>query len=84
MVDSGFPIVGDPKTVADPGFPRGGGANSKGGCEKLLFGRFSPKTAWNLNPRRGQFLNTIVFDNVKFLRNTAIIVSNIFIKMFEN
>ena len=29
-------------TVADPGFPRGGG-----GCKKLLFGHFSPKTAWN-------------------------------------
>ena len=32
--------------VADPGFSRGGGTNSKGGREKLLFGQFfSPKTA---------------------------------------
>ena len=29
--------------MADLGFPRGGGANSKGGYEKLLFGQFSPK-----------------------------------------
>ena len=27
--------------VADPGFPQGLGANSKGGCEKLLFSQFS-------------------------------------------
>ena len=26
--------------VADPGFSRGGGVNSKGGREKLLFGQF--------------------------------------------
>ena len=36
--------VGTPNTAVDPGFPRGGSANSKGGCEKLLFGQFfSPK-----------------------------------------
>ena len=29
-------------TVADPGFPRGGGANPKGGGTNLLFGQFSP------------------------------------------
>ena len=33
----------DVKSVADPGFPRGGDANSKGGCEKLLFSHFSQK-----------------------------------------
>ena len=33
--------------VADPEFPWGGRANSKSGCEKLLFGQFSPKTTWN-------------------------------------
>ena len=31
--------------VADPGFPRGGGANPKGGDANLLFGQFFPKTA---------------------------------------
>ena len=32
--------------VADPGFPRGGGANPKGGeGANLLFGHFFPKTA---------------------------------------
>ena len=31
--------------VADPGFPRGGGANPKGGGANLLFGQFFPKTA---------------------------------------
>ena len=30
-------------TVADPGFLRGGGANSQGGREKLLFGQFFPE-----------------------------------------
>ena len=30
-------------TVADPGFPRRGGANSKAGCEKLLISQFFPK-----------------------------------------
>ena len=30
--------------VADPGFPRGGGANPKGGAN-LLFGQFFLKTA---------------------------------------
>ena len=34
-------------SVADPGFHRVGGANSKGGCEKLLFSQFFQKTAWN-------------------------------------
>ena len=29
--------------VAGPGFPQGGRANSKGGCEKLLFCQFFPK-----------------------------------------
>ena len=32
-------------SVADPGFPRGGGANPKGG-DNLLFGQFFSKTAW--------------------------------------
>ena len=31
------------KTVADAGFPRGEGANSKDGCKKLLFSQFFPK-----------------------------------------
>ena len=43
--------------VADPGFPRGGGANPKGaGGANLLFGQFFPKTAWkwrNLGPEGG-------------------------------
>ena len=30
-------------SVADLGFLRGGGANSKGGCEEPLFGNFFPK-----------------------------------------
>ena len=34
--------------VAGAGFPRGGGANSKGGCEKLLFGQFFPKNCMKL------------------------------------
>ena len=29
-------------SVADPGFSRGRGANSKGGCKKLLFSHSSP------------------------------------------
>ena len=32
-------------SVADPGFPRGGGANPKGGGANLLFGQFFLKTA---------------------------------------
>ena len=41
--------------MADPGFPRGGGANSKGGCEKLLFSQFFPQNSIKLKefgPRR--------------------------------
>ena len=41
-------------TVADPGFPRGGGANSPGGCTNIRFCWNFPKTAWNwknLDPR---------------------------------
>ena len=34
--------------MADPGFPRGGDANSKGGCEKLLFSRFLTKNCMKL------------------------------------
>ena len=34
--------------VADPGFSRGGGANSKDGCEKLLFRQFFPKNCMKL------------------------------------
>ena len=30
-------------SVEDPGFPRGEGGNSKGGCEKLLFSQFFPQ-----------------------------------------
>ena len=30
--------------MADPGFPWIGDANSKGGCEKLLFGEIFPNT----------------------------------------
>ena len=37
-----------PNAVVDPGFPRGGGANSKGGCKKLLFGQFFPKNCMKL------------------------------------
>ena len=36
---------GEFRTVADAGFPVGEGVNSKGGCEKLLFSQFFPKTA---------------------------------------
>ena len=36
---------GEFRTVADPAFPRDEGANSKGGCEKLLFSQFFPKIA---------------------------------------
>ena len=41
-------------TVADPGFPRGGGANSPGGGANIRFCHIFPKTAWNwknLGPR---------------------------------
>ena len=34
--------------VTDPGPPQGGDANSKGGCEKLLFGIFSPNNCMKL------------------------------------
>ena len=43
--------------VADPGFPRGGGANPKGGGANLKFGQFFPKTAWkwrNFGPEGGR------------------------------
>ena len=43
-------------SVVDPGISRGRGANSKGGCEKLLFGHFFPKKTMKLKefgPRRG-------------------------------
>ena len=33
-------------TVADPGFPRGGGAKPRGGAN-IRFCQISPKTAWN-------------------------------------
>ena len=36
----------NPLPVADPGFPRGGGANPKGGGANLLFGQLFLKTAW--------------------------------------
>ena len=36
--------VDNPTSVADPGFPRGEGANPKGGAN-LLFGQLFPKTA---------------------------------------
>ena len=41
--------------VADPGFTRGGGANSPGGAN-IRFCQFFPKTAWNwknLDPGEG-------------------------------
>ena len=37
-----------PLAVADPGIPRGGGANCKGGCEKLLYGQFFPTNCMKL------------------------------------
>ena len=43
-------------SVADPGFPRGGGANSPGGGANIRFRQISPKTAWNwknFDPRGG-------------------------------
>ena len=40
----GFSIdLTTPSSVADPGFPRGGGAISKGGSEELLFSHFPQK-----------------------------------------
>ena len=42
-------------SVADPGFPRGGGANSPGGRQHMILPNFS-KTAWNwknLGPQGG-------------------------------
>ena len=57
------------QSVADPGFPRGGCANSKGGCGKLLFGQFPPKTAWN-----GRYLKLPATTNqVFFFKNTPLI-----------
>ena len=35
-------------SVVDPGFLPGGGANSKEGCEKLLFGHLFPKNCMKL------------------------------------
>ena len=35
-------------SVVDPGISRGRGANSKGGCEKLLFGHFFPKKLYEI------------------------------------
>ena len=34
--------------MEDPGFPGGGGDNSKGGYEKLLFSQFSPQNCMKL------------------------------------
>ena len=42
--------------VADPGFPRGGGANHQGGGANLLFGRNFPKSCMKMKefgPRGG-------------------------------
>ena len=39
---------GDSVSVADPGFLRGRGANSNGGCEKLLFGQLFPENCMKL------------------------------------
>ena len=36
--------------VADPGFPGGRGANSKSGCETLLFSQFFPKNLKEFRP----------------------------------
>ena len=33
--------------MVDPGFPKGGGTNTKGGGAKLLFGNFFLKTVGN-------------------------------------
>ena len=44
-------------SVADPGFPRGGGANSPGGGANIRFCQIFPKTAWNwknLDPQGGR------------------------------
>ena len=57
--DAGYNTVADyfeTLAVADPGFPRGGGANLKGGGANLLFGHFFLKTAWkwrNFGPEGG-------------------------------
>ena len=43
--------------VVNSGFPRGGSAISKGGCEKLLFGQVSPQNCMKLKelgPQRGR------------------------------
>ena len=40
MFSVALPPPSTPRAVADPGFPRGGGANPKGGGAKLLFGQF--------------------------------------------
>ena len=43
-------------TIGRSRISQGGGANSKDGCEKLIFGKFFPKTAWNwknLDPHGG-------------------------------
>ena len=51
----GIVVLNSQLTVADPGFPRGGGANPKGGAP-TLFGQFFPKTAWkwrNFGPEGG-------------------------------
>ena len=42
--------------VADPGFPRGGGANHQGGEVNLIFGQKFPENAWkwkNWDPEGG-------------------------------
>ena len=42
--------------VADPGFPRGGGANPQGGGASLLFGQKFPKNSMKMKefePRGG-------------------------------
>ena len=42
-LNAGVPCSLCPYPVTDPGLPRGGCTNSKGGCEKLLFSSLFPK-----------------------------------------
>ena len=51
----GYPLS-CPRAVADPGFPRGGGANPQGGGASLLFGQHFPKNCMKMKefgPRGG-------------------------------
>ena len=46
-------VISGTQSVADPGFPRGGGTSHKGGATNLLFWSIFPPNCMKIGPRRG-------------------------------